>query len=208
MNWTVWIAFAGASALMGLMPGPGVASIVGFALSSGRRTALASVAGMAVGNAAAMTLSLAGVGALLAASALAFTVLKWLGAGYLIVLGIITLAKGARAASADDAAEAPPIAPGTAFWSNVTIGIFHPKTIVFFVAFAPQFISPAGDYLPQAAILIATFTGVVALTDAAYAVLAARAANLLRRPKARRWFNRAGGGALILSGVATAATSK
>ena len=72
MDWRVWIGFVTASALIGLAPGPGVMSIVGYALSSGRRVALASVAGIALGNGIAMTLSLAGVGALLAASALAF----------------------------------------------------------------------------------------------------------------------------------------
>src|SRR5206468_485437 len=107
-----------------------------------------------------------------------------------------------------EAVAQPPIAPKTAFWSNVTIAIFHPKTITFFIAFAPQFISPAGDYPLQAGLLILTFTGVVALTDASYALLAARAAKLLRRPKARRWFARAGGGAFILAGVATAAARK
>lgn len=206
MDWPVWIAFIGASALIGIVPGPGVASIVGFALSSGRRTAMAGVAGMAVGNAAAMTLSLAGVGALLSASALAFAVLKWLGAGYLIALGVFALVKSSRAAA--DAPAEPPIAARTAFLSNVTIGVFHPKTIVFFVAFAPQFISPGGDYLLQAGILILTFTAVVALTDAAYAASAARAANLFRRPAVRRWLERAGGGVLILSGIATAAARK
>ena len=68
MSWHTWMTFVLASALMGVIPGPGVTSIVGYAIGSGRRTALASVAGMAVGNAVAITLSLAGVGALLAAS--------------------------------------------------------------------------------------------------------------------------------------------
>jgi threonine/homoserine/homoserine lactone efflux protein len=80
VNPDLWLAFAAASLVMALIPGPGVASIVGFALSSGQRTALASVAGMAVGNATAMTISLAGAGAILASSALGFTILKWLGA--------------------------------------------------------------------------------------------------------------------------------
>ena len=70
MTFSVWFAFAAASVVMGLIPGPGVAAIVGYALGSGRKTALASVAGMTVGNAIAMTLSLVGIGALLAASAL------------------------------------------------------------------------------------------------------------------------------------------
>lgn len=79
MDIHLWLAFATASLVMAVIPGPGVASIVGFAFNSGRKTALASVAGMAVGNAAAISVSLAGAGAVLGASATAFTVLKWQG---------------------------------------------------------------------------------------------------------------------------------
>src|SRR3954452_10232095 len=87
MHLATWLAFTLAAAVMGLIPGPGVTSIVGYALSSGRRTALASVAGIAIGNTVCMSVSLAGAGAVLAASALAFTALKWAGAIYLIGLG-------------------------------------------------------------------------------------------------------------------------
>src|SRR6267378_2105460 len=100
---STWLAFALASAVMGLIPGPGVTSIVGYALSSGRRTALASVAGMAIGNVTAMALSLAGAGAILASSALAFTVLKWAGALYLIGLGVVTILKSSGAGQAETA---------------------------------------------------------------------------------------------------------
>jgi threonine/homoserine/homoserine lactone efflux protein len=94
MNSGLWLGFVAASIIMGLIPGPGVISIIGYAISSGKKTALSSVAGMAVGNMCAMTLSLAGVGALLAASAIAFAILKWLGALYLIILGILVAGAG------------------------------------------------------------------------------------------------------------------
>jgi len=202
-----WFAFALACAAMGLIPGPGVTSIVGYALSSGRRTALASVAGMALGNLVAMSLSLAGAGAVLAASALAFTVLKWAGALYLIGLGVLAIARSARGLDAEGAAPKA-ISPRTAFLSNVAVGTFHPKTIVFFVAFAPQFISAHASYWSQAAILIFTFTAVVGTTDTAYALAASRASRLLRSRKAALWSRRAGGGVLIAAGVATAAASR
>ncbi len=203
MNPHLWMGFVAASLLMGLIPGPGVMSIVGYAVGSGRRTALASVAGMAVGNLTAMTLSLAGVGALLAASALAFSVLKWAGALYLIGLGLVTLSR--RSASPGDGGSSTPISPRVAFMSNVAVGTFHPKTIVFFVAFAPQFISAKGDYTLQAAILIATFGVVVGFTDTMFALVAARTSHLLRKPRAALWSKRASGGVLIAAGVATAA---
>lgn len=207
MDWRIWIGFATASALIGLVPGPGVMSIVGYALSSGRRVALASVAGIALGNGIAMTLSLAGVGALLAASAFAFAAVKWIGALYLIGLGLLTVARSRR--SADGRASlAPPLTSRVAFASNVAVGTFHPKTIVFFVAFAPQFIDPATRYAPQAALLIATFCGVVACTDTLYALAAARASRALRRSRATLWTKRVGGGVLIASGIATAAARR
>lgn len=199
MSWHVWIGFAVAAALIGLVPGPGVMSIIGYAVTAGRRVALASVAGIAIGNGIAMTLSLLGVGALLATSALAFSIVKWAGALYLVGLGLQTLRR-----SASEPGPAAPLTARMAFASNIAVGTFHPKTIVFFVAFVPQFIDPKADYGGQAALLIATFCGVVACTDTVYALLASRASTLLRRPNALRWSRRAGGGILVASGVAAA----
>ncbi len=203
MNVHLWIGFVGACLVMGLIPGPGVMSIVGYALGSGRRTALASVAGMAVGNLVAMSLSLAGIGALLAASALAFAVLKWAGALYLIALGVTAIVRGGGRSAG--AVARPSVRPRAAFASNVALGTFHPKTIVFFVAFAPQFVRADGSYALQAVILIATFGVVVGCTDTLYALGAAHASHLLNRPGTERWTKRAGGGVLIAAGLATAA---
>jgi threonine/homoserine/homoserine lactone efflux protein len=204
MQWNLWLGFIAAAFVIGVIPGPAVTSIVGYALGSGRKAALASVAGMSVGSIIAMSLSLAGVGAILRASAMAFMILKWSGAAYLVGLGLFTLIQ-TRGKPQTDAAPPPAIRPHTAFFSNVLLGSFHPKTIVFFVAFAPQFISPRGDYLTQAAILVATFGAVVGCTDTTYALIASHAAQFLRRPKAMLWSKRASGGVLIAAGVATAA---
>ena len=198
----LWISFALACLVMGLIPGPGVMSIVGYAVGSGRRTALASVAGMAVGNIVAMSLSLAGVGALLAASALAFAILKWAGALYLIGFGLVTIVRSRS--HPDDAAPLKVVSPRAAFTGNVAVGTFHPKTIVFFVAFAPQFILAGGDYTRQAVILVLTFGVVVGCTDTIYALVAAKASRLIRRSGAGRWARRASGGVLIAAGLATA----
>lgn len=203
MHLTLWLGFVAAAALIGLTPGPAVTSIVGYALSSGRRTALASVAGMATGSVIAMSLSLAGVGAVLRASSMAFMVLKWAGAAYLIGLGVVTLVK-AHGKPAAEAQPPKPITPRAAYLSNLALGAFHPKTIVFFVAFAPQFIDPKGGYVGQA-ILVATFAAVVGTTDTAYALIASHASQLLKKPAAMLWSKRAGGGVLIAAGVATAA---
>src|SRR5580704_17702553 len=161
MHWNLWLGFVAAAFLIGVIPGPAVTSIVGYALGSGRKTALASVAGMSAGSVIAMSLSLAGVGAVLRASSTAFMVLKWAGAAYLIGLGVFTLIQS-RGQPQTDAPPPAAIRPRTAFLSNALLGAFHPKTIVFFVAFAPQFISHDGNYLLRATILVATFAAVVA----------------------------------------------
>ena len=152
----------------------------------------------------AMTLSLAGVGALLAASAAAFTLLKWGGAIYLCLLGVATILRREPSLHGAGGSDGT-ISPGLAFASNVAVGVFHPKTIVFFVAFVPQFIDANGNYPFQAAVLIGTFGLVVGCTDAIYALIAARASHLLRRPRTALWSKRASGGVLIAAGVATAA---
>jgi threonine/homoserine/homoserine lactone efflux protein len=148
MIWSAWLAFAAAAVVMGVVPGPGVVSIVGYAIGAGRRTALAATAGMAVGNALAMSLSLLGVGALLSASALAFAILKWAGAVYLVGLGLRTSATAQpRSTSASSAASAA--TPRRAFLHTVVVGVLHPKTIAFFVAFVPQFIIRARAIGPR-----------------------------------------------------------
>jgi len=202
MDVHLWLGFAAASLVMGLIPGPGVMSIVGYAIGSGRRTALASVAGMALGNVLAMSLSLAGVGALLAASAMAFALLKWAGALYLIGLGVVAIVRSGD--SPPGGLAKAPTAPRVAFASNVAIGTFHPKTIVFFVAFAPQFLSAQGSYAVQATLLVLTFGTIVGVTDTLYAVSAARVSRLFKSHTARRWACRTGGGVLIAAGLETA----
>ena len=203
MELHVWGLYALACLVLALVPGPGVATIVGFAFSSGRAVALASVAGMALGNAIAISVSLAGAGAILASSALAFSILKWAGAAWLVAMGLLAILRSGSAAM--PGAKASPIRPRTAFLATVAVGTFHPKTIIFFIAFAAQFIDPARPYLPQAAILVATFTLIAATTDGLYALLASGARGLIVRRRFRLWTARAGGGALIAAGVATAA---
>ncbi|WP_156842332.1 LysE family translocator [Novosphingobium aquimarinum] len=206
MDLHIWLAFAAASFVMAIIPGPGVASIVGFAMSSGRSTALASVVGMALGNALAISISLSGAGAILSTSALAFAVLKWIGALYLIAIGLIAIVRSDERSSTGKSAR--PISARAAFMSNIAVGTFHPKTILFFMAFATQFIRVDEPYLFQAAILVLTFTAIAAATDMIYALTASSASGLIRRPNVRKWSQRAGGGAVIGAGIAMAAVRR
>lgn len=206
MDFDLWLPFAAAALLLAVLPGPGVASIVGFAFSSGRRAALASVAGMATGNLIAVTASLAGAGALIAASATAFAVFKWVGAAYLIVIGILAIVRGGRGDA--PAVERRRVSPRAAFMTNVAVGSLHPKTILFYVAFASQFVRPDRPYLPQALVLGATFVLTAAVTDTLYALAASRAANIVRHPATRRWTERVSGGVILSAGIALVAAQR
>jgi threonine/homoserine/homoserine lactone efflux protein len=199
MSLETWIAFALASALVVVIPGPVVVFVLGRSLAGGWRAALPTVAGVAAGDALAMTVALAGLGAVLAASSTAFTVVKWAGAAYLLWLGW----RMWRAPVPD--ALPPPMPAARAFRDAFVVTVLNPKSIGFFVAFVPQFLSPASPLAPQGAVLVATFTLLGAINAMAYALLAGRLSDAVRRPSARRLLNRLGGGMLMAAGAATAA---
>jgi threonine/homoserine/homoserine lactone efflux protein len=199
MSAETWIAFVLASVVLLAIPGPTILLVIGQSLGGGRRNALPLVAGVALGDLTAMTLSLAGLGALLAASATAFTVLKWAGAAYLVWLGVSLW-------RAPVTAEAPPPLPARrAMRDAYVVTALNPKSIAFFVAFVPQFVAPDAAFLPQAALLVATFVLLAAANAALYAALAGRLSGAVTRPAVRRGFNLAGGTMLVGAGIATAA---
>jgi len=198
MDLTLWLAFVATAIAMLVIPGPTILLVIGQSLGGGVRTALPLVAGVALGDLTAMSLSLAGLGALLAASAAAFTLLKWAGAAYLVWLGI----KLWRAPVTLDAA--PPLSARRAMREAYVVTALNPKSIVFFVAFVPQFLDTARPFLSQAVVLVATFVVLAALNAGAYALLAAKLSGAVRRPVLRRAFNRAGGAMLMGAGLAVA----
>ena len=203
MDWALWAGFVVASLIVGLLPGPGVTSIVGYALTAGTRTALASVFGATLGNAVAMTLSLLGVGVLIERWPAAFLLLKWVGAAYLIGIGLYAIVT-AKPAAIDENGTGDTVRPSTAFWGTVAVTAINPKTIIFFVAFTPQFMSPDHEYWTQAGLLLATFCAVVTLSDGFYAVAAGWVAGFLRGPKVHLWSKRIGGAVLMAAGLFTA----
>jgi threonine/homoserine/homoserine lactone efflux protein len=149
-----------------------------------------------------MTLSLVGVGVLVERWPAAFVAVKWIGAAYLVGLGLYTIV-AAKAPAPGGEAEGT-VRPATAFLGTVAITALNPKTIVFFVAFTPQFISPHRDYWTQAAVLLATFCAVVTMSDGFYAVGASWVAGLLKGPNVHLWSKRIGGVVLIAAGLVTA----
>jgi threonine/homoserine/homoserine lactone efflux protein len=202
MSFEAWAAFAAASAVLLIIPGPTILLVVSYALGQGWRTALPMAVGVALGDFTAMTLSMLGIGALLAASATVFTALKWIGAAYLVYLGI-KLFRAGGALNAEPRTDAVPAVRMAAHAWLVTA--LNPKSITFFVAFLPQFLSREADFLSQMLIFESTFL-VLAFTNAfGYALVAARARDLVRNPRAIRIFNRTGGTLLVGAGIATAA---
>ena len=202
MSFETWAAFAAASAVLLIIPGPTILLVVSYALGQGWRTALPMAIGVALGDFTAMTLSLLGIGALLAASATVFTVLKWIGAAYLIYLGI----KLFRAGGALDAEPRKDAASALKMVAHAwLVTALNPKSITFFVAFLPQFIDLNGDFLSQMLIFEATFLALAFANAIGYALVASRARRVVQSPRAIRIFNRTGGTLLVGAGVATAA---
>lgn len=202
MDWEVWLAFALASAALLALPGPTVMLVVSYALGRGRSTGWATVPGVTLGDFTAMTVSLAGAGAVLAASATAFTLLKLAGAGYLIWLGI-KLWRAPPAPLEVPGAKAPR-EHARMFWQTYIVTALNPKSIVFFIAFVPQFVDPAAPLLPQFAILEATFLTLAALNTALWAVLAGEMRQRFKNPGTLQFLQRLGGGFMIGAGVLTA----
>jgi threonine/homoserine/homoserine lactone efflux protein len=202
----LWIAFSLASAALLAVPGPTVLLVVSYALGRGRASALATVPGVALGDFTAMTVSLLGAGAILAASTTLFTALKLAGALYLVWLGFQLWRAGASVG--EIAHRAPLAARPRMFWHAYVVTALNPKSVVFFVAFVPQFVDPTGPLLVQFVILEATFVILAALNAAIWALLAGQMRARLQEPWALRLVHRVGGSFLIGAGLLTALTRR
>lgn len=202
MTFEIWITFAAASTALLLIPGPTVLLVMSYALSQGRPVAMATVAGVAVGDLIAMSASLLGLGALVLASATLFTALKWVGAVYLVYLGI-KLFRSAASASLGEIDQDVKSPSRGIFIHAATVTALNPKSIVFFIAFVPQFITATNPLLPQFIILVSTFVGLATLNALVYALLADKLRTKIAKPSILGWLSRFGGGALVAMGIAT-----
>ncbi|WP_018234582.1 LysE family translocator [Ensifer sp. BR816] len=201
MSFEHWFAFVAASAVLLAIPGPTILLVISYAISHGRKAAGATVVGVALGDFTAMTASMLGLGALLAASATIFTILKWIGAAYLIWLGI-KLWKAPVGVSGANESEAPVAQrPLRIFLHAYAVTALNPKSIIFFVAFLPQFLDLSRPLLSQMAIFEATFLALAAANAMLYGSLASAAGSAIRKPSVRRVVNRTGGSLLIGAGV-------
>ncbi|APG85111.1 transmembrane efflux protein [Sinorhizobium americanum CCGM7] len=200
MSFEHWLAFVAASAVLLAIPGPTILLVISYAISHGRKAAGATVAGVALGDFTAMTASMLGLGALLAASATIFTILKWIGAAYLVWLGI-KLWKAPVGVSGSHEETPAAQRPLRIFLHAYAVTALNPKSIIFFVAFLPQFLDLSRPLLAQMAVFEATFLALAAVNAMLYALLASAAGGAIRKPSVRRVVNRTGGSLLIGAGL-------
>ncbi len=206
MRLTLWLAFCLAYLVMAITPGPVTLLVTSYAITQGRRTALAVVSGTILGDCTCLVAALLGLGAVLAASAKAFAALKFAGALYLVFLGVRMWRAPALVAAA---AAAGPARTGTRpsrmFLHAYLTTTLNPKTVLFFMVFVPQFIDLRAPHLPQFAALVPSVLVLGALTDGSYAMAAASLHCFIRAPRIARLANRVCGGILVGEGVVAAA---
>jgi threonine/homoserine/homoserine lactone efflux protein len=198
---SLWLFGLAALALLAI-PGPAVLYIVVQSAGQGRRVGLASVAGVHLGTLVHVAAASAGLSALILASALAFSVVKFAGAAYLVYLGVRKLLE--RDAETHVERESEPLRH--AFARGAIVNVLNPKTALFFLALLPQFVSPdRGRVWSQALVLGFVFVGLGLVTDSLYALAAGAVGGLLQR---QRKAVRYGSGVVFIALGATAALAK
>lgn len=170
------ITFGVASVALLLIPGPAVIYILNRSVSDGREVGLAAVAGLELGNMVHVVAASAGLSAVLATSATAFNTVKWLGAGYLVFVGVRTLLMHPAAMSGDSTS----VTLKRSFTQGVVVNTLNPKVALFFVSYLPQFIdADKGAAWSQALVLGTVFVLIGCCTDGMYALTASALRNKL-----------------------------
>lgn len=198
-----WIAFLVASFLFIQVPGPSLLFTIGRALTVGRRDALLSVVGNGLGLVVQVLVVAVGLGAVLAASTTAYTAIKVVGAAYVVWLGIQAIRHRADARAAldaqADAARSVARAPRHALRIGLVVGVTNPKTVLFFVAFLPQFTNAAAGHTGLQLALLGVVFGLLAIaSDSVWAIVAGKARDWLARKPQRLDSVGAGGGLMMI----------
>lgn len=204
---TSLVGFVAAALVLLLIPGPGVLYIVARSLSQGHRAGLISVLGLSVGALVHVAAATAGLSAILLTSATAFGLVKALGAGYLIYLGIRTLLARPPTAGVEASALRSLY---RLFTDGVLVSVLNPKIAVFFLAFLPQFVDPSRGPVPQQVLLLGIiYVALALITDSAYALLAGSLRHWLGGRVMQGPLPRYASGVLYLGlGVSTALTGR
>ena len=203
-----WMSFFTAAVLLNLSPGPDIAYILGQTLRSGRRHGVAAMLGIWTGAVLHVVMAAVGLSAVLATSALAFSIVKWVGAAYLIWLGInMLLSKGDQFVSADN--------PGNknlsaVYWQGVLVSALNPKVAIFFLAFLPQFIvEGAGPAEAQLLLHGSLIIAVAAVIEPPLVIVGAKlGAFLKRKPRVGVWMDRGLGALFVALGARLAASAR
>jgi threonine/homoserine/homoserine lactone efflux protein len=202
---TTFGLFCAAALALIVVPGPAVTYVVTQSIDKGRSAGLVSALGIAGGGLVHVAAATAGLSALIASSASAFTIVKLAGAAYLVALGLWRLA----GRGGDEASESEQAPPKRLFVQGAVVNVLNPKTALFFVAFLPQFVDPArGTVALQAAVLGAVFVGLAVVSDSTYAVVTAALADRIRGSARARQIKRWVSGGIFVALGATAAAAK
>ena len=204
MTIEIYLSFIVAALILCFTPGPTVFFVIGQALRHGNQSVLPLIAGTLCGDALAMSVSFAGLGAVLATSALLFNLLKWVGAIYLIYLGV----KSWRAKLNETLENSQPQEEGSIFRQAVLVTALNPKGIIFFIAFFPLFINAEGELVTQMLMLAFTMFVISALSVLSYCLSCGFIKSRLNSKLFLRRFNRFSGAMLVSAGVLTAAMQK
>ena len=202
MNWTLYTAFAAATALLILLPGPNVLLIVSRSIRFGVRAGLITVAGTAFALAQQLAITALGLASAMAVLSDGFEVLRWLGVAYLVYLGIQAFREKPLPPEAQ--AALPPPQTRRIFLQAMFVAWTNPKLLAFYAAFFPQFIDPALPAGPQLWVMCATFLVIAVVFDSTYAVVGGRLLGTIKSERAQRLRNRITGGFMIAAGVGLA----
>lgn len=200
ISWELWLAFAGASFVLLIIPGPTIFLVLSYSLSHGKAAAVKSVVGVALGDFSALLMSCLGVGLLLQNSPDLFVFLKILGAAYLIFLGVKSWLKVPTIAMNDAATLEKK--PGWSIAFHIfMVTALNPKGITFFLAFLPQFVDQARAIVPQLLVLGATFLILAVINAGGYVLLASQIGSHLQNPIAQSRLAKGAGLVLIATGI-------
>ena len=199
------VAFAIASLALLVIPGPAVLYVINRSIADGRSIALAGVAGLELGNFVHVIAATIGLSAVIAASATAFGIVKWIGAGYLVFIGLRTLIKKPQAMEAQSTS----LTRGKSFTQGIIVNTFNPKVALFFLSFLPQFIDEKlGSAALQSLILGSMFVAIGLCTDGMYAILASALRTTLLRGKSLPFVQRYVAGSVFIALGLIASTTR
>lgn len=203
MTFETWLFFCATETVLCFIPGPAVLCVVSAALTRGARQGFHASLGILAANTAYFALSATGLGAVLLASRTVFVAIKWIGAAYLVYLGVRMIFARATAAALLETAELR--RTHGAFWNGFVVQAANPKAIIFFTALLPQFIDPDAAVAPQIGILALSSVAIELGVLSIYVMASHSARRWVRGGRLERVLERVGGGLLILAGARLAA---